>query len=138
MVYKVEVPSSHTRKYTTVQCKCILQSVTTDGYNALYLKISQRFSPLFKKIQYNMLNYNTLATDLLWVCDFVYHRHSVSNTLADVNSSRSHSFRVCTIGYIYKIQFPWSFSDTLLLFYIKSETLKFKAPSPKSTHAKIM
>lgn len=84
-----------------------------------------------------MLNYNTLATDLLWVCDFVYHRHSVSNTLADVNSSRSHSFRVCTIGYIYKIQFPWSFSDTLLLFYIKSETLKIKAPSPNPLMQKL-
>lgn len=61
MVYKVEVPGSHTRKYTTVQCKCILQSVSTDGYNALYLKISQRFSPLFKKI-----HNTTCWTTTLW------------------------------------------------------------------------
>lgn len=45
MVYKVEVPSNHTRKYTTVQCKCILQSVTTDGYNAnAYRKDFHHFS----------------------------------------------------------------------------------------------
>lgn len=50
-----------------------------------------------------MLNYNILVIDLFWVCDFVYYRYLVSNILVDVNSSRSYFFRVCIIGYIYKI-----------------------------------
>lgn len=43
MVYKVEVPSSHTRKYTTVQCKCILQSITTDGYKLPIMNFTWKY-----------------------------------------------------------------------------------------------
>lgn len=51
MVYKVEVVIQEcTTVLYNVQCTCILQSITTDGYNAPYLKISHRFSSLFDKI----------------------------------------------------------------------------------------
>ena len=51
------------------------------------------------------VDFASVATDLLGVCDFIYHGHPVGHTLTDVHCTRGHSLRVSTTGNICKSHF---------------------------------